>query len=92
MGIHCSIGFDQGDLAILAARALAVLHADDAVIASLMHVLEDVGVVDLAGSWLASTGVVANLEVWDVFPGVVHVIDQIALARLLVVEILENAA
>ena len=42
-----------------------MLHADDAVVASSMHVLEDVGVVDLAGSGFTSTGVVADLEVWD---------------------------
>ena len=45
-----------------------VLHADDALEALLMDVLEDVVVVDLARVGLLAAGVVADLEVGDLGP------------------------
>ena len=66
-----------------------MFHAHDAIVASTVHVLEHVGVVDLAGARLTSAGIVADLEVGDVVPGGIHVVDEIALGRLLVVEVLQ---
>mgnify|MGYP002823141534 CR=1 FL=1 len=53
---------------------------------------EDVGVVDLARTRLAATWIVSHLEVGDVVPGCIHVINEVSLGGLLVVEVLQDHA
>ena len=69
-----------------------MFHAHDTRVATAVDVLEHVGVVDLTGSRFATARIVSDLEVGDVVPGGIHVINEVSLGRLLVVEILEDHA
>ena len=71
-----------------------MLHPHDSHVAKALavEVAEDVGVVDLARRGLVAAGVVADLKVGDLAPGMVDVGDQIALGDLLVIEIVEDLA
>ena len=82
---------DQRLLRLLAAAlALAVLHAQHALIALAVEVPEDVLVVDLAGAGLLAPGIVADVERRDLVPGPVDVGDEVALGDLLVVQVVDD--
>src|SRR3989304_1517846 len=55
------VGVDQGPFAFFAAFALAMLHAERALVALAVDMAEDVPVIDLAGTGLPSAGVVAEV-------------------------------
>lgn len=83
---------DQGALAFFSGLGVAMLHAHHALVAFAVDVLEHVEVIDLAGGWFASTGVVADLEIGDLAPSAVDVRDDVAFVNLLMIDIEQDLA
>src|SRR5688500_5943588 len=76
------VGVDQRLLAFLAGLRIAVLHAEHAVEPLRTDVAEQILVVHFPGARLFAPGVVADLEVHDLAPGVIDVRDDVAFVAL----------
>ena len=87
-----AVGVDHGLLAFGPRLGVAVLHADDALKALLVDVLEDVAVIDFAGARLFAARIVARLQVGDLVPAGIKVGDEVTLGDLLVVEVEQDAS
>jgi hypothetical protein len=91
-GIDLAVGLDQAQLTCLAGLADAVLHAEDAVKALGVDVLENIQIVDLPGGGFPATRVVADLKVGDLVPGPINIGDEIAFGNLLVIKVVQDFA
>ena len=91
-GIGGDVRVDQRLLAFLARLRVAMLHAEHAVETLAADVPEEIPVVHLAGARLLAPGIVADLEVRDLAPGMIDVRDDVALVALHVIHVVEDLA
>ena len=87
-----AVGVDDCPLARLSRLALAVLHAQDALIALLVQVFKDVLVIDLARCGLFPAWIVAEMERDNLIPSHIDIRDQVAFGDLLMIDVVQDFA
>src|SRR6185437_12856770 len=90
--IGLAVSFYQCFFSFGAGAGHAMLHAEDAFVSLVIDMAEDIVIVHLARTRLFAAGVVADLQIGDVFPGPVEIGDQIAFVAMHVVHVEEILA
>src|SRR5690606_38445983 len=94
--IYFLVGLNEGIFSFYAFPKISVLHAENelsfAGFGFVVNVFEDIFVIDLAGGWLLSAGLVPDLEITDFVPDPVDVLYKPTFVFLHVVDIVKDFA
>ena len=90
--VRFAVGLDKGHLTFLTRFGVTVLHAEDAFITLCVYMFENILVVHFSGGGFFSTGIVTYLQVTDLIPRLIEVIDNIAFVPLHMVHVEQELA
>src|SRR5690606_11828184 len=90
--VYFSVCLDQRFLAVYPWQSIAVLHPHHSLKTFGVDELEDILVVDLASCGLFTAGIITDLDICNLTPGLLHHRNQVALVALHVVDVVKDLA